>query len=160
MAESQSECKIINDFKMDVIRMVCHIYYSLEHCFLITITFAGHIHKDKPDAYICSRFLIDECKKGTGCPEHHLSKPYHWQYKWFTSDEWKSFGDVDNFALEKLYCDVSVEAPVDFKPAQSLEVSSIQRRVNKMAHSTVYFLSMESVVKMLAPTIIHRGKGR
>ena len=38
MAESQSECKIINnfnDFKMDVIRMVCHIYYSLEHCFLI-----------------------------------------------------------------------------------------------------------------------------
>ena len=67
---------------------------------------------------------------------------------------------MDNFALEKLYCDVSVEAPVDFKPEQSLEVSSIQRRVNKMAHSTVYFLSMELVVKTLVPTINHRGKGR
>ena len=68
-----------------------------------------------------------------------MSKPYHWQYKWFTSDEWKSFGDVDNFALEKLYCDVNVEAPVNFKPAQSLEVSSLQRQVNEMINSTVFF---------------------
>ena len=47
---------------------------------------------------------------------------------------------MDNFALEKLYCDVSVEAPVDFKPAQSLEVSSLQRQVNEMVHNTFFFI--------------------
>ena len=142
--------------------MVFNIHFTHKNIVFSSpcITFAGHIHKDKPDAYICSRFLIDECKKGTGCPEHHLSKPYHWQYKWFTSDEWKSFGDVDNFALEKLYCDVNVEAPVDFKLAQSLEVFSLQRQVNEMVHNTFFFLSMELVVKTLVPTINHRGKGR
>ena len=46
---------------------------------------------------------------------------------------------MDNFALEKLYCDVNVEAPVNFKPAQSLEVSSLQRQVNEMINSTVFF---------------------
>ena len=67
---------------------------------------------------------------------------------------------MDNFALEKLYCDVNVEAPVNFKPAQSLEVSSLQRQENEMINSTVFFLSMKLLLKTLAPTIIHRGKGR
>ena len=122
--------------------MVFNIHFTHKNIVFSSpcITFAGHIHKDKPDAYICSRFLIDECKKGTGCPEHHLSKPYHWQYHGFGSDEWKSFGDVDNFALEKLYCDVNVEAPVDFKPAQSLEIFSLQRQVNEMVHNTFFFI--------------------
>ena len=111
-------------------------YTHQEHYVLITITFTGHIHKDKPDAYICSGFLIDECKIGTRCPQHHLSKPYHWQYKVFESEEWKSFGDLDNFALEKYYCNVNVEAPVTFKPAQCLDLSSLQRQVNVVKHKT------------------------
>lgn len=56
--------------------------------------------------------------------------PYHWQYKvgkLFKSAEWESFSEKDNLALEKLYCDVNVEAPVDFKPTQSTEVSSVEK---------------------------------
>lgn len=55
--------------------------------------------------------------------------PYHWQYKVPFFDEWKSFGKKDNLALEKSYCDVNAETLLKFKPAQSLDVSRLERQV-------------------------------
>ena len=82
---------------------------------------AGHIHKEKPAALICLKFLLGKCSEGTGCPEHHCFLPYHWQYNVSNGVEWKSFSEKDNLALEKLYCDVNVERPVKFNPAQAIE---------------------------------------
>ncbi|KAL9956767.1 hypothetical protein ACROYT_G038300 [Oculina patagonica] len=71
-----------------------------------------HVHQDKPDALICSEFLLGNlCKKGVKCSEHHCSLPYHWQYRLKAPkvDEWKSFCEKDNETLEELYCDVMLE---------------------------------------------------
>ena len=70
---------------------------------------SGHVHQDKPDAPICSDFLLGKCKKGVRCSGHHCSLPFHWQYKVPDVDEWKSFTETDNETLEKLYCDVMLE---------------------------------------------------
>ena len=70
---------------------------------------AGHVHQDKPDAPICSDFLLGKCKKSVKCSEHHCSLPYHWQYKVPEAGEWKSFIETDNETLEKLYCNVTLE---------------------------------------------------
>ena len=69
----------------------------------------GHVHQDKPDAPICSDFLLGKCKKGSKCSGHHCSLPFHWQFKDPEKDEWKSFCKIDNEKLEKLYCDVMQE---------------------------------------------------
>ena len=69
----------------------------------------GKVHDSKPDAPICSEFILGKCKKGFKCPEHHCSLPFHWQYK-LPDDEWKSFNETDNEKLEKLYCDVTLES--------------------------------------------------
>ena len=66
----------------------------------------GHVHQDKPDAHICSDFLLGKCNKGIKCSSHHCSLPYHWQYKVTEVDDWKSFTEKDNEKLEKLYYDV------------------------------------------------------
>ena len=92
---------------------------ELKERFLYVPVLAGHIHKDKPDASICSQFLLGKCSKGIMCLEHHCSMPYHWQYKVSEFAEWESFRKKDNLELEKLYCDLDVEASVDFKLAQS-----------------------------------------
>ena len=60
---------------------------------------------------------------------HHCSLPYHWQYKGLKVDVWNSFGAMDNLALEKVYCDVNAESRVNFKPAQPLEFSLLERQV-------------------------------
>ncbi|XP_068694762.1 zinc finger CCCH-type antiviral protein 1-like [Montipora foliosa] len=67
----------------------------------------GHIHADKPDAPICSDFLLSKCKKGFKCQAHHCPQPFHWQYN--ILGEWNSFVYGDNEQLEKLYCDVNLE---------------------------------------------------
>ncbi|XP_068694759.1 zinc finger CCCH-type antiviral protein 1-like isoform X2 [Montipora foliosa] len=67
----------------------------------------GHIHDDKPDAPICSDFLLSKCKKSFKCQGHHCPLPFHWQYN--ILGEWTSFMHGDNVQLEKLYCDVSLE---------------------------------------------------
>ena len=92
------------------------------------LVFTGHIHQDKPNASICSQFLIGRCHKGLRCINHHCSMPYHWQYNFQGFDEWKSFSEKDNSMLEKLYCDVNVETKVNFKSAQSLDISGLNRR--------------------------------
>ena len=53
--------------------------------------------------------------------------PYQWQYQVSISDRWISFSEEDNLTLEKLYCDVNVETPVNFKSAQSLDLSRLER---------------------------------
>ncbi|XP_078378802.1 uncharacterized protein LOC144661949 isoform X2 [Oculina patagonica] len=93
-----------------------------------------HSHPDKPSACICSQYLIDRCYKGLRCENHHCSLPYHWQYKVSIFDEWKSFNEIDNLTLEKLYCDVNVETQVNFKPAQSLDVSFLERQESPSRH--------------------------
>ena len=67
----------------------------------------GHIHADKPDAPICSDFLLGKCKKGFKCQGNHCPLPFRWQYN--IIGEWNSFMNGDNEQLEKLYCDVNLE---------------------------------------------------
>ena len=107
---------------------------------MLLLASTGHIHEDKPDASICSQFLIGKCHKGVSCENHHCFLPYHWQYKGSIFDEWKSFSEEDNLTLEKLYCDVSLETQVNFKPARSLEVSRLERQV----YAYVYFRQEKS----------------
>ncbi|XP_078361818.1 uncharacterized protein LOC144646153 [Oculina patagonica] len=113
-----------NVSKQDVLEMILDDKHSLSgkdktEC---------HIHQDKPKASICSHFLIGKCNKGKRCLNHHCSMPYHWQYKVAIFDEWKSFSEKDNLTLEKLYCDVNAETRSKFKPAQSLDVSHLERQ--------------------------------
>jgi len=100
---------------------------NVSHFDFLVVT--GHIHPDKPDVSICPQFLIGRCDKGPACTELHLPLPYHWQYKVPLCDEWKCFIDKDNLALEKMYCDVNVVTVVNFKPAQPLDLFSVQRQV-------------------------------
>lgn len=53
--------------------------------------------------------------------------PYQWQYQVSISHQWTSFSEKDNLTLEKLYCNVNVETRVNFKPAQSLDLSRLER---------------------------------
>ncbi|XP_022793155.1 uncharacterized protein LOC111332135 [Stylophora pistillata] len=69
----------------------------------------GHVHSDKPDAPICSDFLLGKCKKGMKCSGHHCSLPYHWQYRVEGEGVWKSFTETDNEKVEKLYCDAMMD---------------------------------------------------
>lgn len=72
--------------------------------------------------------------------------PYHWQYRVTKFDEWKSFGTKDNLRLEKLYCEVNTETRVKFQPAQSLDVSRLERQVhNGTVDGTVFKLIHLSV---------------
>ena len=89
----------------------------------------SHTHLDKPDAPICPQFLIGRCDKGPACTKLHMSLPYHWQYRVSLFDDWKSFTDEDNLALEKMYSDVNVETLVNFKPVQPLDLSHLQKQV-------------------------------
>ena len=89
----------------------------------------GHIHQERPNASICSGFLVGQCKRGVNCSDHHCSLPYQWQYKAANVDVWRSFSDQDNLALEKLYCDVNTESRVNFKPSQALDLSLLKRQV-------------------------------
>lgn len=54
-----------------------------------------------------------------------------------SSRKWKSFGVKDNVALEKLYCDVSVEKQDHFKPAQALELTYSKRQVILISSCTL-----------------------
>ena len=108
------------------------LYYSIvvqEDASLFNIlVLTGHTHQDNPHAPICPQFLIGRCDKGLACTKLHCSLPYHWQYKVSLFDEWKCFIVKDNLALEKMYCDVNVEMVVNFKPAQPLDLSRLQRQ--------------------------------
>ena len=61
--------------------------------------------------------------------KHHCSLPYLWQYEVPQVHQWKSFSEMDNLTLEKLYCDVSIDTQVNFKPAQFLDASLFKRQV-------------------------------
>ena len=58
--------------------------------------------------------------------------PLAWQYKISLFDEWNCFTDEDKLALEKMYCDVNVGTLMNFKPAQPLNLSRLQRQVVPM----------------------------
>lgn len=74
--------------------------------------FSGHIRRSS-QVPICSDHILDKCRRGNKCKNHHCPLPYHWQYRQ-SLDGWKSFNAQDNDRMEELFSDPSkdvVNAP-------------------------------------------------
>ncbi|KAM6984727.1 protein mono-ADP-ribosyltransferase TIPARP-like [Aplochiton taeniatus] len=67
-----------------------------------------------PNVPICDRFLIDICRTGLKCKQHHTPYPFYWQLKQGTGPCWTDLSPQAQVRLERVYCDVNREC-VDLK---------------------------------------------